>query len=347
MNALPKCFVIKRDAGNPLWDKYIAWMNREYSVNWNGASIDAYYGNNGDNGYANCSATLTNNPTIITLEQWNEATNEFPEKWYIITTEENNETVCDWFDSLDKNNKTDRTVGNYYTYEHCGWIKDAYPNYTEGLTEVTFEQFKKYVLKETEFVLPKKWKVAPIDAKSYDMLTEWSNTEAIYGWDNTLLHSDRYWIDRYLIRTDEYIEITLEQFRKYVLKQETMKKKIIKYKLKEGCEKYLPVLDKISSAFSVTRNYYIEVGCIYYDDFKEAQVLDLWFDPIYEGDTPDIEINGYKAKFNGDTVKFGCRIYTKDFIFNLEDALNRGVDLATEKEKIKEMARYFRNNIKP
>jgi len=271
MNELPKCFVIKRDADNPLWDKYIEWMNKRYGFDWTGTSIDSYYGNHSDNRTAYCSIYLFNEPTVITLEQWNEAVNGFPEKWCIKSSEEevrqyvNKHGECPPY--------TEKEL--YTSYAH-------FPSFSENCT--TSGEIK-----------------------------------------------------------DGYTEITFEQFKKYVLKQETMGKKIIGYKLKEGCEKYLPVLDKISSAFSLTPSYVFLAGCMYHTNFKEAQVLDLWFDPVYASSTPDIEINGYKAEFSEDTVKFGYRTYTKDFIFNLEDALNRGVDLANEKDKIKEMARYFRN----
>lgn len=31
---LPKYFVIKRDASNPLWQKYINWLNETYETKW-------------------------------------------------------------------------------------------------------------------------------------------------------------------------------------------------------------------------------------------------------------------------------------------------------------------------
>jgi len=277
MNELPKYFVIKRDADNPLWQRYIDWLKYRYGSRWDG-TLNDYYGFDGnmvyDSGVGCCSEIrlFPNNPTIITLEQWNEAVNGFPEKWCMeIKDREQFDAVSVWFG---------------FANSWIGWAN---------------------------------WRLSNLRYVLYNKTSDFNNL-------------------RYNLP-----EITFEQFKKYVLKKETMEKKIIGYKLEEGCEKYLPVLDKISSAFSVTRNYYIEVGCIYYDDFKEAQVLDLWFEPIYEGDTPDITINSYKAQFNGDTVRFGCKTYTKEFIFNLEDVLNRGVDLTNEKDKIIEIARYFRN----
>lgn len=70
-----------------------------------------------------------------------------PERWFIKTTEESNEVVCDWYDSL--GNCTNRTVGNYFTMDIVdganGWMYNAI-NRTLGYTEISFEDFKKYVL---------------------------------------------------------------------------------------------------------------------------------------------------------------------------------------------------------
>jgi hypothetical protein len=86
---LPKYFVIKRVKNNPLWIKYIEWLNKTYYQDWDG-SYEAYYGYegnmlyNGTNIFSNINM-FKNNPTEITLEYWDKCVNGFqlPEKWCV------------------------------------------------------------------------------------------------------------------------------------------------------------------------------------------------------------------------------------------------------------------------
>jgi hypothetical protein len=79
---------------------------------------------------------------------------ELPEKWFIKTNEESNEIVCDYYNKTNNSN-TARTIGNYYGInksngELCGYMYyiDAPDMYFDINSEITFEQFKKWVLKE-------------------------------------------------------------------------------------------------------------------------------------------------------------------------------------------------------
>ena len=96
MKKLPKYFVILKDGTNPLWDKYIQWLRTTYNAPWSG-NLKWYYGYDGNsinNCGTNCWSAIKrfeNNPTLITLEYWNECVNEFQlsEKWCIrVSTEE-------------------------------------------------------------------------------------------------------------------------------------------------------------------------------------------------------------------------------------------------------------------
>jgi len=236
LTELPKqwCFTIKQDKANPLWKIYISWMNKEYNINWNGNS-NGYYGCNGPGG-AYFSYTVDHNATVITLEQWNEAVNGFPEKWYIRTTKESVETICDWFDYLSEDDDTDRTVGNYFTYSGQGWMHYAYPEYTEGLTEITFEQFKKYVLKEEElllpskFVLPKQW-CFKITKKNYQEFKHLRMLVSLQGYITSKPYDNLSW--GWWEDTIYGKEITFEEFKEHVLKEKPMKEK---YTLEELSE---------------------------------------------------------------------------------------------------------------
>lgn len=69
---LPKRFVILRDADNPLWDKYIEWLNRKYDTYLNGNQEDCY----GKNINPVCGRLDEfADYTILTLEQWDAIVN--------------------------------------------------------------------------------------------------------------------------------------------------------------------------------------------------------------------------------------------------------------------------------
>ena len=98
----------------------------------------------------------------------------------------------------------------------------------------TFEQFKEMYLEE-EFVLPEKWCVKVTD-KTHKTISE--NSYRIFPnyetYITSMLLSSKSWnswdLNRDAIK-EGYTEITFKQFLKYILKQETMKKEIIGYKL--------------------------------------------------------------------------------------------------------------------
>lgn len=68
-----KYFIVKK-SNNPLFKKFINWLNKEYNQDWDG-SCYKYYGYDGNN---NCNGTeawdnitkFENNPTLITLKEW-------------------------------------------------------------------------------------------------------------------------------------------------------------------------------------------------------------------------------------------------------------------------------------
>lgn len=71
MNSLPEFFAIKHDEANPLWGKYLEWLNDKYNKKFNGWNSFYYYGYDGD---AKCEKYqyFHKDTTVLTLEQWNE-----------------------------------------------------------------------------------------------------------------------------------------------------------------------------------------------------------------------------------------------------------------------------------
>lgn len=71
---LPQYYVIKRDTSNPLWEKYIEWINKKNKSKWYGKNFD-YYGFDGTWSCWSKIKYFENNPQLITLEYWNECVN--------------------------------------------------------------------------------------------------------------------------------------------------------------------------------------------------------------------------------------------------------------------------------
>lgn len=77
---------------------------------------------------------------------------ELPEKWCITTTHESNTAICDYYDRYRNGNKCSRNVGAHFCMNGtslAGWVPSA-KNRKEGYTEITFDQFKRWVLKESD-----------------------------------------------------------------------------------------------------------------------------------------------------------------------------------------------------
>lgn len=148
MKQLPKYFIIKNQFNSnqlQLWNKYIDWLNKTYSTNWAGDARDYYYGYDG-NTHTNNNGTnyqfeihlFKNNPTVITLEQWDECINK---KWCLHGSDE----LRNYFKTLNKDKFICILDGdNEHNYYHLNndnlWeFKDIRP---ENYELITFEQFK-------------------------------------------------------------------------------------------------------------------------------------------------------------------------------------------------------------
>lgn len=140
---LPNDFIIRMDIRNPLWEKYINWLNKTYNKTFTGLVCN-YYGvfNN-----KTCIYDIRNDIPdipIITLKEWNEAINSYklPENWKVLTTEANWKVVFKWAGFRWENG-----IDYYVTSDKSWKTKDQKEN---KYTIISFEIFKKYVLKETE-----------------------------------------------------------------------------------------------------------------------------------------------------------------------------------------------------
>lgn len=181
----------------------------------------------------------------------------------------------------------------YKAYTYFWIYKDAWILGHNNLPEVSINDFI-----EEEFMLPKMCCVK-ITKENKETFRN-NNIESMPYVDGV--------IERYFCTNDyKFIyhspdiygtEITFEQFKKYILKQEIMEKKIIGYKLKKevyyinGREKYfyngivnIGFIHDVNDFNAENINKSIKNlndGHEVIKNFKAAGVLDLWFEPIYE-----------------------------------------------------------------
>ena len=169
-------------------------------------------------------------------------------------------------------------------YSNWGGLENYY-NWVDSKKDIpvyTFEKFEEMYLKE-EFILPVKWCI-----KDCKKVTEYGAKRFHHKMDN--IWEDAYLcIDEssgkynYLKKKYNYTEITFEQFKKYVLKNNNMEnnKQIIGYKLiKEEYREAAYKIANVSCFFNGMVDF--EENCYIEKNLKEAGVLDLWFEKVYE-----------------------------------------------------------------
>ena len=237
---------------------------------------------------------------------WKLVEDEFvlSKNWHIIVTEENQEIVNKWW-KIDK--PLNVRVNNLYgmcTQSNGIATKEFNPKY-EVLdlkndwsfgTELTTEQFAQYILKEKiekvciGYKCVKDCKHFTI-GKVYKLNGELTNFGAFiddFGVENGMFPCNKKYF---------------EPVYKYKFK-EMRNQEIVGYKLKEDCRQFIPALEKISSCY--TGNNF-PINSTYYNHYKNAGILDLWFEPIYKTKVEFPEIYEYKASITlGKTIKYGC-----------------------------------------
>ena len=142
-----------------------------------------------------------------------------------------------------------------------------------------------------EFLLPEKWCIKGCDEMKHWQKIDMSNeTNVVFSpiynkWYTTSDPKLLIW-DMHDCILPDYTEITFDQFKKYVLKQDTMN--IIGYKLKESCKQFNIAAATIEGYIQcgngnvTTKHFIIGENDAAIEKWNKAKVLDLWFDPIYK-----------------------------------------------------------------
>jgi len=174
------------------------------------------------------------------------------------------------------------------SYDYTSWPIFAYihgrshgfnynccdPSYGDPIIEYNEIDF------EEEFILPEKWCIKVTNENQED-ITNYFHRGYTAEIDYYLYVDNNQFHYKSIVKDEYYTEITFEQFKKYVLKQNNMEKKIIGYKLIKP--EYESAAHAImgNTGFSGDGKTDIKLQDTI-NLFKNAGVLDLWFKPVYE-----------------------------------------------------------------
>ncbi|MCW3110532.1 MAG: hypothetical protein JWQ09_5038 [Segetibacter sp.] len=162
---LPEYFIIQSDLQNPLWNKYIDWLNDKFKAkdNWSGKNW-RYYGYDGSVLFNGINAWDTierflNNPVLITLEQWNKIVNKLskeeefvlPEKWCVKLTQDSKDFLekllydhkDEYVGYKDSWNTDPGVLTNYFHYPQKTPHSHSETRVENGYTKITIEQLLK------------------------------------------------------------------------------------------------------------------------------------------------------------------------------------------------------------
>jgi len=304
LKQLPESFCIKRDADNPLWRKFVDSLNPSFKGNNN------YYGVR--RGSKSAWTHAPADATELTLEEWDAIVNpKFKvDDWvYIISTVYGCRAAMNKVGRIvPKPKSTGTSIHGLCYSDH----PDYYIQINDEVWAVSGE-FRYAASEEIDaaFVLPKKWhvKVTEVNQK---ILSQWSGIEQSFlevGYICGMVEESGSYLTQKRYRPgynpghiisgegighayDFGSEITFNQFKKYVLKENTMEKKILGYKWKEGFKEQY---DKAAASIcgytaynpglgSGGPKYQFEEGSSNSRALYKAGVLDLWFEPVYEED---------------------------------------------------------------
>ena len=140
-------------------------------------------------------------------------------------------------------------------------------------------------------------------------------------------------------------EISYEDFKKYILKENVnqkemnTEKQIIKYRFKN--EQFLEAAKKIVPTLGV-----FTINSITYNTLNKLNLIDIWCDPVYEVKLP--EINGYEGKIDGECIKYGCAYLDIDWFKKSENREIKSITLSSDiiinKEDMTSIRKYLRHN---
>lgn len=279
-------------------------------------------------------------------EYFEKVVNELPEKWCIQLTDQLVVDYCNKFGKCPTYTLPDEDYKSYAHFPSFGGSCTTSGEIKPGYTEITLEQFKTLVLGQDGFKLPEKWYCLLKNREHFEIANKHFNKSWSYcngeGGCTNLLSSNNWWNTDRKPKSDE-IEITFEQFEKYVMKEkEIIGYKLIKPEYNEAALKIVKII-----AWNIREELDLCKGSIAEDYLEEAGVLDLWFEPVYKDSTPEVTIKGHKSELKGGAVKFGCQVYSNQFVIELDDFLSKNTfDIRGYQQEIRKLATFLRDTKK-
>ena len=223
-------------------------------------------------------------------------------------------------------NKKEKGILNYSERINFGGAYTCYNDYceTDNFVQIDLSEIQQFLppghsdlIKKDEFVLPEKWciKLETREiSEAVNSIDLWKDGQLV--WYDNESYRER-WISydgEYLgkDKIKDYTEITFEEFKTHILKESTMEKEILRYKLVKP--EFINAANSllINSKFVNPSTMDMYQACNI-EAMKKAGVLDLWFEPVFAPDKSKLpRINGIQMIDNGNkTLNIGQ--HTKSF----------------------------------
>ena len=220
--------------------------------------------------------------------------------------------------------------------------KNGYMHSTDNIRKATQEEiinhFNKLSMNKLK-ELPEKWCIK-ITPESKAALSKWRTAgKGLYTDTGYCSHNGGYWTSNFPVGCTE---ITFDQFKELVLKESNMDKKLIGYNLKKDCTQFLPAILNIikanggihDSLSTYPKGYNFGNNSNTAMWLIEANVLDLWFEPVYESIKKDVQVPVKASKTLIFTISKDHEGYVKEnhenkkvSIQSLADMVNYGFGL--------------------
>lgn len=251
-----------------------------------------------------------------------------PEFWHVVVTEENKEVLSRWrFDdqpSLNLDGYIGGIVGLLPKYPNSRNHNTSKDKDWNRSIEITFEEFKTHVLKESTMQKIKEGSQFKVSGESANTIYTFNRIEGDgvdVTWGTT--HHVHYYLSTCLANIKDGSWILIN-------KEKTMEKEIKEYKLKFA--EYIKAANTITgTSTDYTKNGFIP-DSVAYKKLKEAGVLDLWFEKVY---APEYKVGDWCFTNQFDSGTFKILKIEGDKIFNMPNGwvfLSKGIRLATPEE---------------
>jgi hypothetical protein len=302
---------------------------KNYFINKGIEKYNAYSITYEDNAYDSDDVYYTHSKNVnkavyteITFEQFKKyvlkesmiENNKLPEKWYIKRKEDNYEVVNNWFNNNAGHKKKHSSVTGILFYPNCS-TSTFQQALLEGYKELTFEEFKDYVLnkKQQKVMFTKQdWIerkcVIKFDSSKRAITTKFlkecnkdnSSYEGIKPYIVSTVNRVGFW-GAFDAIPDNLPVVTINE----LLNPNNMveNKKIVGYKVIGSLQLTKEEEQKVISGLALTL-----------DRAKHPEA----FEPIYE---ENLELGGYKLEFTKTTMKFDGATFKKAELEILEEVL--------------------------